>query len=45
MFTERGKGKFGPIGTGIAGASFASSLVQSGIASERVLIVPTMPIQ
>jgi L-lactate dehydrogenase len=38
MFTERGKGKVGLIGTGMVGASFAYSLVQSGIASELVLI-------
>jgi L-lactate dehydrogenase len=38
MFIERGKGKVGLIGTGMVGASFAYSLVQSGIASELVMI-------
>lgn len=38
MFTERGKGKVGLIGTGMVGASFAYSLVQSGSASELVLV-------
>jgi L-lactate dehydrogenase len=38
MFTERGKGKVGLVGTGMVGASFAYSLVQSGLASELVLI-------
>ena len=38
MFTERGKGKVGLIGTGMVGASFAYALMQSGMASELVLI-------
>jgi L-lactate dehydrogenase len=38
MFTERGKGKVGVVGTGMVGASFAYALVQSGLASELVLI-------
>jgi L-lactate dehydrogenase len=38
MLIERGKGKVGLIGTGMVGASFAYSLIQSGLASELVLI-------
>jgi L-lactate dehydrogenase len=38
MIFERGKGKVGLIGTGMVGASFAYSLVQSGLASELVLV-------
>lgn len=38
MIIERGKGKVGLIGTGMVGASFAYSLMQSGMASELVLI-------
>jgi len=38
MIIERGKGKVGLIGTGMVGASFAYSLMQSGLASELVLI-------
>ena len=38
MLIERGKGKVGLIGTGMVGASFAYSLMQSGLASELVLI-------
>ena len=38
MIIERGKGKVGLIGTGMVGASFAYSLMQSGVASELVLI-------
>jgi L-lactate dehydrogenase len=38
MLVERGKGKVGLIGTGMVGASFAYSLMQSGFASELVLI-------
>lgn len=38
MVIERGKGKVGLVGTGMVGASFAYSLVQSGLATELVLI-------
>ena len=38
MLIERGKGKVGLIGTGMVGASFAYSLMQSGLASDLVLI-------
>lgn len=38
MLVERGKGKVGLIGTGMVGASFAYSLMQSGLASDLVLI-------
>jgi L-lactate dehydrogenase len=38
MIIERGKGKVGLVGTGMVGASFAYSLMQSGMASELVLI-------
>ncbi len=38
MIIERGKGKVGLIGTGMVGASFAYSLMQSGMVSELVLI-------
>jgi L-lactate dehydrogenase len=38
MIIERGKGKVGLVGTGMVGASFAYSLLQSGLASELVLI-------
>lgn len=38
MLIERGKGKVGVIGTGMAGASFAYSVMQSGLASEMVLV-------
>jgi L-lactate dehydrogenase len=38
MVIESGKGKVGLIGTGMVGASFAYSLMQSGLASELVLI-------
>lgn len=38
MIVEGGKGKVGLIGTGMVGASFAYSLMQSGFASELVLI-------
>ena len=38
MIIERGKGKVGLIGTGMVGASFAYSLMQSGLTSELVLI-------
>lgn len=38
MIFEGGKGKVGLIGTGMVGASFAYSLMQSGLASELVLV-------
>lgn len=38
MIIERGKGKVGVIGTGMVGASFAYALMQSGLASEMVLV-------
>lgn len=38
MVIEGGKGKVGLIGTGMVGASFAYSLMQSGLASELVLV-------
>ena len=38
MLIERGKGKVGLIGTGMVGASFAYSLMQSGLANDLVLI-------
>ncbi len=38
MIIERGKGKVGVVGTGMVGCSFAYSLMQSGLASEMVLI-------
>lgn len=38
MVVERGKGKVGLVGAGMVGASFAYSLVQSGLATELVLI-------
>jgi L-lactate dehydrogenase len=38
MVIERGKGKVGLVGTGMVGASFAYSLVQSGLATELVLV-------
>lgn len=38
MLIERGKGKVGVIGTGMVGASFAYSLMQSGLASEMVVV-------
>jgi len=38
MIVEGGKGKVGLIGTGMVGASFAYSLMQSGLASELVLV-------
>jgi L-lactate dehydrogenase len=38
MLIERGKGKVGLIGTGMVGASFAYSLMQSSLASELVLV-------
>jgi L-lactate dehydrogenase len=38
MIVEGGKGKVGLVGTGMVGASFAYSLMQSGLASELVLV-------
>jgi L-lactate dehydrogenase len=38
MIVEGGKGKVALIGTGMVGASFAYSLMQSGLASELVLL-------
>mgnify|MGYP003379886764 CR=1 FL=1 len=38
MSTSRAKQKVGLIGTGLVGASFAYSLMQSGLANELVLI-------
>lgn len=38
MLIERGKGKVGLIGTGMVGASFAYSLMQSGLSNDLVLI-------
>lgn len=38
MVIEGGKGKVGVVGTGMVGASFAYALMQSGLASEMVLI-------
>lgn len=38
MISETGKGRVGIVGTGMVGASFAYALLQSGLASEMVLV-------
>jgi L-lactate dehydrogenase len=38
MIVEGGKGRVGVVGTGMVGASFAYALLQSGLASEIVLV-------
>jgi len=38
MLVEGGKGRVGIVGTGMVGASFAYALLQSGLASEMVLV-------